>query len=87
MVEVICDNCGAVKKPHREWILGYKQEKRSLRAGSVRNIIRFFDRWYGRRATETGAIHLCSAKCKEEYADKNGIRIIITQRDQGLHSY
>ena len=87
MVEIICDNCGAVKKSNRDWILGNEQEKRSLRPGSVRKLIRFFDHWYGQRATEIGAIHLCSSKCKEEYARKNGLRVIITQRDLGLHSY
>lgn len=87
MGEIICDNCGAVKKSNREWILGNKQEKRSLRVGSFRKVIRFFDRWYSRLATEAGAIHLCSAECKEEYARKNGLRIIITHRDLGLHSY
>jgi hypothetical protein len=87
MVEIVCDNCGAVRKSNREWILGNKQEKRSLRSGSVRKLIRFFDRWYSRHATELGAIHLCSIQCKEEYARKNGLRIIVTQRDLGLHSY
>lgn len=87
MVEIICDNCGALKKSNREWILGNKQEKRSLRSGSVRKVIRFLDHWYTRWVTETGAIHLCSEKCKEQYARKNGLRILITQRDLGLHSY
>lgn len=87
MVEIICDNCGVVNKSNREWILGYNEEKHSLRSGSVRRLIRFFDRWYARRATEPGAIHLCSSRCKEQYARKNGLRIIVTQRDLGLHSY
>jgi hypothetical protein len=87
MVEIICDNCKTIKKSNREWILGNKQEKHSLRSESVRKLIRFFDRWYSRLATEPGAIHLCSAECKEEYARKNGLRIIITQRDLGGHNY
>jgi hypothetical protein len=87
MVEVICDNCGAVKKTNREWVLGYKWENRSRLSGSVRQLIRFFDHWYVHRATEPGAIHLCSLECKEAYANKNGLRIIITQRDFGVHSY
>ena len=87
MVEVICDNCGAVKKSNREWVLGYKREKYSSRSGSARKLIRFFDHWYGRYATNPDAIHLCSPECKEEYANKNGLRIIITQRDPGLHNY
>ena len=87
MVEVICDNCGATKKSDREWILGNKQQKGSLRSGSFRTLLRFFDGWYSRLATEPGAIHLCSTECKEKYARKNGLRIIITQRDLGMHSY
>ena len=87
MVEIICDNCGAGKKEAGEGILGNKQQKRSLRSGSFRTLIRFFDRWYSRLATQPGAIHLCSSECKEEYARKNGLRVIITQRDLGMHSY
>ena len=87
MVEVICDNCGKIKKSNREWILGYNWESRSRSSGAVRRIIRFFDRWYSRHATEPGAFHLCSQECKEEYASKNRLRVIITQRDMGLHSY
>lgn len=87
MVEVICDNCGAIKKPDREWILGYNWQSRSRLSGAARRLIRFFDRWYDRRATDPAAFHLCSPECKEEYARKNAVRIIITQRDLGLHSY
>lgn len=87
MVEIICDNCGARKKSDREWILGSRQQKKSLRTGSLRTLIRFFDRWYTRLVSQPGAIHLCSTECKEKYARNNGLRIIITQRDQGLHSY
>jgi len=87
MVEVICDNCGTIKKSNHEWILGNEQQKHSLRSGSVRKLIRFFDRWYSRQATELGAIHLCSVKCKEEFARTKGMRVIITQRDLSMHNY
>ncbi len=87
MVEVICDNCGAIKKSGGEWILGFHWEGRSRLTGAVRRLIRFLDRWYDRRAVEPAAIHICSPQCKEEYANRNSLRIIITQRDLGLHSY
>jgi hypothetical protein len=89
VVEVICDNCGALKKEkaNQEWILGYNWESRSQFTGAVRRLIRFLDRWYDRHALEPEAIHLCSPECKEQYADKNSVRVIITQRDLGIHSY
>lgn len=87
MVEVICDNCGAVKKGNREWILGFNWMTRSQFTRSTRRLIRFIDHWYSRHALEPGAIHLCSQQCKEQYAEKNSLRVIVTQRDLGIHSY
>ena len=87
MVHIICDNCGAVKKMKQEWILGYNWESRSQLTAATRRLIRFLDRWYDRHAVAPAAIHLCSAECKEQYAEKNSLRVIITQRDLGIHSY
>jgi len=87
VVEIICDNCGTVKKTNQEWIVGYNWESRSQFTGEARRIIRFLDRWYDRHAAAGAAIHLCSGECQEQYADKNSVRVIITQRDLGIHSY
>jgi len=69
MVEITCDNCSA-KKPDKlasgiEWILGYDLELEGPNA--LQRSIRILEHWDDRRVTEFGAIHLCSAQCRDRY--------------------
>jgi hypothetical protein len=71
MVEISCDSCGKVKpvvQPGNgtgEWVLGYDFEVESPNA--LQRSMRFLDHWDNRRILELGAIHFCSAACKEKY--------------------
>jgi hypothetical protein len=68
MMKITCDNCGAETTESAdmgEWILGYDLLVEAPHA--VRRAIRFWDHWDTNRVTELGAIHLCSAKCRDQY--------------------
>jgi len=71
MVEISCDACGKVKPVAQagngspEWVLGYDLEVESPNA--LQRSMRFLDHWDNRRVLELGAIHFCSAACKEKY--------------------
>ena len=72
MVEISCDSCGKVR-PVLEtarnggggWVLGYDLEVQSPNA--LQRSMRFLDHWDNRRVMELGAVHFCSAACKDKY--------------------
>ena len=71
MIEISCDSCGKVKPVAEsitngnEWVLGYDLEVQSPNA--LQRSMRFLERWDNRRVLELGAIHFCSAACKDKY--------------------
>jgi len=71
MIEISCDSCGKVRPvaesatTGNEWVLGYDLEVQSPNA--LQRSMRFLERWDNRRALELGAIHFCSATCKDKY--------------------
>lgn len=73
MISITCDNCGSEKRQvnstQHEWILGWDLQSESQHA--VQRSIRFLDHWDDRRVCELGAIHLCSAECRDEYIGKS----------------
>ena len=76
MVTITCDNCGAAKDQSRrspEWIQGYDIGAESPKA--VSRSIRFLDRWDPARVLELGAIHFCSAQCRDEYIGRARVAV------------
>ena len=71
MIEISCDSCGKVRpvaesvSNGNEWVLGYDLEVQSPNA--LQRSMRFLERWDNRRVLELGAIHFCSAACKDKY--------------------
>ncbi|MBI2679181.1 MAG: hypothetical protein HYX28_10415 [Candidatus Koribacter versatilis] len=70
MVTITCDTCGK-EKSHNEknlketWIMGSDLQVENK--SGVQRSIRFMDHWDDRRVLELAAIHVCSAKCKDDY--------------------
>jgi hypothetical protein len=71
MVTVTCDSCGVESLPNvekhknkRPWIQGYHFIVGSPRTS---NSIRLLERWDESRIAEFGAVHFCSAGCKDKY--------------------
>ena len=73
MVSIICDSCGKKKNTDQApaengWVLGYDLEVET--PNSITHAVRFLDRWDDRRILELGAVHLCSAKCRDKFVNR-----------------
>ena len=72
MIRITCDTCGIVRNSRQQrWILGYDLRVDTLQ--TVSRSISFFDEWDDSRILQRGAIHFCSAKCKEDYVAANSM--------------
>jgi hypothetical protein len=70
MIRIACDMCGAIRSHHQpDWILGYDLSLDTPE--TVSRSISFFDRWDDSRILQRGAIHFCSAECKQAYVAAN----------------
>jgi hypothetical protein len=68
MIAFICDNCGKLKKPEQEWILGLAAE--NVGALSARREVNILSTWAEATAVHPLAVHFCSERCKDKYIKK-----------------
>lgn len=68
MIQFVCDNCSATKRPEETWILGHAAEQ--VGAVSARREISIQSIWDRANAVHPLAVHFCSAQCKEEYMSR-----------------
>jgi hypothetical protein len=68
MIQFVCDNCSAIKRPEEAWIVGHAAEV--VGAVSARREITIQSVWDRTAALHPLAVHLCSIQCKDEYMSR-----------------
>lgn len=68
MIQFICDNCSAIKRPEEVWIVGQAAEV--VGAVSARREITMQSVWDRTTTLHPLAVHFCSVQCKNEYMSR-----------------
>jgi|SRR6185437_257097 len=68
MIQFVCDNCSAIKRPEEEWIVGHAAEQ--VGAVSARREIAIQSAWDRANTLHPLAVHFCSVQCKDEYMSR-----------------
>jgi len=65
MIQFVCENCAAIKKPNEVWIAGHAAE--AVGAVSARREITIQSSWNHTTIFHPFAVHFCSIQCKDEF--------------------